>query len=235
MGSCDWPVDRTCFDDLPAENDPTYDAAVAQRNDAENKAIAVLFALTGRQFMCETKIVRPSPGGGGGICDDGPLVDAYYRNDWRGVPGAKASPMTVRLEGPAREIVTVTIDGVDIDPSEYRLEGDVLYRIGKRWPRNDMSKPRGFPGTWSVEYIMGSPPPPFVGGYVGQLAREMINACKNTKCKLPRTVVSTSRSGVTHVFDPTRMLAAGFTGLPDVDTWIAAVNPHNLAQTAKLR
>jgi hypothetical protein len=48
-------------------------------------------------------------------------------------------------------------------------------------------------------------------------------------------VVSTSRSGVTHVFDPTRMLGAGYTGIPEIDTWIASVNPNHLMATARVR
>ena len=240
--SCPWPVDRTCLPELPALSDPptqdeqdAYDAAVAARNDAENKAVSVLWALSGRQFSCEERIVRPEPVAGGGICDEGPLIEAYYRNDWRGVPLAGPSPRSVRLAGPVQSIVTVTIEDTVLDESEYVLEGDLLYRRNGKWPRNDMSRPRGEVGTWSVTYIQGTPPPAFVGGFVGELASEMMMACADQKrCRLPRTVVSTSRSGVSHVFDPTRMLAAGFTGLSGVDTWLASVNPNKLAHTARI-
>lgn len=233
---CEWTVDRTCLPELPPENDPDYEAKLTARGQNEQIAIAVLFALSGRQFMCSEKIVRPSPTNPAGLCDDGPLIEAYYRNDWRGVGPGKPSPMTILLEGPVYDIVTVTLDDQDLDPSEYVLEGDVLYRIGKRWPSNNMSLPRGYPGTWSVTYIQGAPPPIFMPTYVGRLASEMIVACEDAKrCKLPRTVISTSRSGVTHVFDPTRMLRAGFTGIPEIDTWLASVNPNNLQSTARVR
>lgn len=231
---CDWPVDDTCLPDLPAESDPGYAAAVIARDHAVQVAISVLWALSGRQFGCQTLTIRPEVGGPT-VCDDAPLIDAYYRNDWRGIPQIKTSPMVVHLQGPAQEIVTVTIDGVTVPPSEYVLEGDRLYRVGKRWPYQDMSKPLGFPGTWSITYVKGMPPPRHVGGFVGQLAAEMYQACIGGKCRLPRTVVSTSRSGVTHVFDPTRMLAAGLTGIPQIDSWLAAMNPNNLAQSARLR
>jgi hypothetical protein len=33
---------------------------------------------------------------------------------------------------------------------------------------------------------------------------------------------------VSHVFDPTKMLGSGYTGLPEVDSWLSAVNPHHL-------
>lgn len=234
---CDWPVNRDCMEPLPAEDDPDYAARLAARNDAENKAVAVLFALSGRQFMCTETITRPQPVRRGGVCDDAPLIDAYYRNDWRGISVSPSpSPRAVVLAGPVQQIVTVTIDGVDIDPSEYVLEGDVLYRRTGKWPTNDMSLPRGEPGTWSVTYLQGTPPPEFVAGFVGELAQEMIIACHDQKrCRLPRTVVSTSRSGVSHVFDPTRMLSAGFTGLSGVDTWLASVNPNKLMHAARVR
>jgi hypothetical protein len=233
--TCEWPVDRGCLPDLPDPGDDTYDAKVAQRNHAENTAIAVLWALSGRQYSCTELTVRPEPRGWQGMCDAAPLIEAYYRNDFRGVTTAQPSPLTVKLEGPVYEIIDVTVDGVVLDEAEYALENDTLFRIGKAWPRNDMSKPAGYPGTWSVTYVKGQPPPEFVGTFVGQLAAEMIGACESGKCKLPRTVISTSRSGVTHVFDPTRMLRAGFTGLPNVDTWLASVNPHGLASTARIR
>ena len=234
MPDCEWPVDEVCLPELPEDTDPDYERKLGIRENAVAIATSVIWALSGRQFGCKNIVYRPRPNAHG-ICDDAPLIEAYYRNDWRGVPGANSSPMTVKLEGPVQEIVTVTIDGVDIDPDEYVLEGDVLFRIGQAWPPNDMSKPMGFPGTWSIHYIQGTPPPAFVGRFIGQLAAEMATACEGGKCRLPRTVVSTSRSGVTHVFDPTRMLAAGFTGIPEIDTWLAAVNPGNLAATARVR
>ena len=232
--SCEWPVDDNCLPDLPAPDADDYDDKLAARDRAVEIAKSVLWALSGRQFGCKLTTVRPRPHARG-LCDDAPLIEAYYRNDYRGVPGVAGSPMAVKLAGPVREIVTVTIGDTDLDPSEYVLEGDVLYRVGKAWPPNDMNKPMGFPGTWSVTYSQGTPPPDYVGPFVAQLAAEFVTACEGGKCRLPRTVVSTSRSGVTHVFDPTRMLAAGFTGVPEIDNWLASVNPGNLATAARIR
>lgn len=234
MSPCEWPVDRSCLTALPAENEDDYAAKLAIRDSAEDAAVSVMWALSGRQFSVCEHTIRPVVEQYG-ICDDAPLIEAYYRNDWRGVKGGSPSPMYVFLPGPVQEIVTVTIDGVVLDPSEYVLEGDALYRRGARWPFQNLNKPAGDPGTWTVTYLRGLPVPAFVGGFTGQLAAEMVLACEDQKrCKLPRTVVSTSRSGVTHVFDPTRMLSAGFTGIPQIDTWLATVNPNNLTQTARV-
>ena len=63
----------------------------------------------------------------------------------------------------------------------------------------------------------------------GILAQEFIRACDNDgDCRIPRTVVQISRQGVSHVFDATKMLANGKTGLAEVDLWLNAINPYHL-------
>jgi hypothetical protein len=150
----------------------------------------------------------------------------------------KSGPGMVHLPGPVGEVTEVRIDDdAALDPSQYAVEGDVLYRRGDsvRWPGQNLSRPLGEPGTWSVTYTRGIPVPAGVDRLTGLLAKEFINACDSTaKCRLPRTVVSTTQRGVTHVFDPTKLLAAGKTGLAEVDMWLAAVNPHHLMATASV-
>lgn len=70
--SCDWPIDRSCLPPLPElsasptpEEQTDYNLALLRRNNAEDIAVHVLWALSGRQFgACETT-VRPWPGIGG--------------------------------------------------------------------------------------------------------------------------------------------------------------------------
>jgi hypothetical protein len=72
--------------------------------------------------------------------------------------------------------------------------------------------------------------------FVGLLAKEFMNACSGGKCRLPRRVRSVSRQGVTmDMVDPTSIYAEGLTGLPEIDTWLKAVNPFTLAQPPKVR
>jgi len=116
-----------------------------------------------------------------------------------------------------------------LSPTVYALEGNALYRRGADWPRQDLGRPLGESGTWSVTYTRGIAVPAGVDRLVGMLAVEFIAACDDDMtCRLPRTMVSTTQRGVTHVFDPSKILAAGKTGLPEVDLWLSAVNPHHL-------
>lgn len=248
--SCDWQIDRSCLPELPVLSDPptgeeqaAYDLALARRNAAEDIAVSVLWALSGHQFgACETT-VRPCINDWTIQWGTGPFLSPYVlmldAGHWGlhpcgcGVGACTVSgPRVVHLPGPVDEIVTVTIDGVVLDDSAYQLEGNALYRTGgASWPRQDLGRPLGETGTWSVTYTLGVAVPAGVDKLVGVLAKEFIVACDSgVKCRLPRTVVSTTQRGVTHVFDPSKILAAGKTGLPEVDMWLAAVNPQHLQE-----
>lgn len=246
--SCQWPTDRSCLPPLPELGDtPTpaeqaaYDLALLQRNDAEDIAVHVLWALSGRQFgACETT-VRPCPAYAQGF-GYGPFVLALDAGHWLNWPcGCVGSctvsgPRVIHLPGPVVDVVAVTVAGAVLAPSEYQLEGNALYRkSGAAWPSQDLSRPLDEPGTWSVTYRRGHPVPPGVDKLAGQLAREFIAACDDEDtCRLPRTVMATTRRGVSHQFDPTKILAAGKTGLTEVDLWLSAVNPHQLQQAPEV-
>ena len=216
--SCDWPVDRTCMPTLPVlPEEPTdadlaaVDAAQAAQDDAAATAVQIMWALSGRQFGVCPVIYRPTPVAERAPCPGG--------GSW------------VLLPGPVAAVVSVSVGGAVIDPSSYRVEGDRLYRTGGyQWPAQNLDRPDGDPGTWSVTYRRGLPVPAGVGRLTGALARELLSACDGGKCRLPRSVVSTTQRGVTHVFDPAKILGAGKTGIPEIDSWLAAVNPHRLAE-----
>lgn len=259
--SCDWPVDRSCLPDLPPLDDPpadgqqaAYDAALASRNAAEDVAVAVLWALSGRQFgVCETTI-RPCPEGddwsyrfespGSGYFGYGGYGGGVVLLGWDGADFVNlgcgcmgrcklSGPRMIHLPGPVYppdddHPFTVTIaDGV-LDPSEWSLEGDRLYRKTRRWPSQHLGRPLGERETWSVDYWRGITPPAGSAKMVGRLAAEFYAACTDGKCRLPRNVVSTVRQGVSVQFDPSKIYADGKTGLPEVDMWLAAINPHAL-------
>lgn len=239
---CDWEIDRSCLPSLPDLGDtPTvdeqaaYDVALARRNAAEDVAVHVLWALSGRQFgVCEAT-ARPCPAPFGSYGPHYPFVLTLDVGHWANWPcGCIGSctvsgPRVVHLPGPVNDVTAVTVEGVVLDEDAYVVEGDALYRVGGVWPRQHLGRPLGEAGTWSVTYTRGVPPPAGSEKFVGLLAKEFIAACDgSTKCRLPRTVVSTTARGVTHAFDPTKILAAGKTGLPEVDLWLAAVNPSHL-------
>lgn len=249
-----WPIDRGCLPALPdvpdLPDDPTpvqtadhaaaqalYDAALARRNTAEDLAVTVLWALSGRQFGAAEIAVRP--------CSNGYSL-ARMSGHWSEIPCGcalggcvVAGPRVAHLPGPVHHHsddtpIVVTIGGQILPADQYVLEGDVLHRVGGAWPYQDLGRPLGEYGTWCVSYHRGRPAPAVVAPLVGQLAREFLLACSDDpgECRLPSTVTQTTRQGVTHVFDPARILSAGYTGLVEVDRWLAAVNPRRLAQDA---
>lgn len=244
--SCDWPVDRTCLPDLPVlgddpsdEDQAAYDAALARQGAAEDTAVLVLWRFTAGQFgLCDTT-VRPCPPDGGPR-DRRPWSQVllwwdgeHWSNGSCGCAGRcrQSGPGAVHLPGPVSAITAVTIGDTVLDEDEYMLEGTVLFRrMGKAWPNQDLGRPLGETGTWSVDYVRGVPVPAGGARMAGILAQEFISACDGGECRLPRTVVSTTRQGVTHVFDATKLMELGYTGLTEVDTWVAAVNPNHLMQ-----
>lgn len=228
---CGWPVDVACLPDI----DSGDIAAEAVLDDAVELAQQVLWALSGRQFgVCE-ETVRPCPPRAGWWDS---RYEVYSLEDKRWAVGCgcgggccTSGPGMVHLPGPVTDIVEVAVAGVPLDPPDYVLEGDVLYRVGAVWPTQNMSRPAGESGTWTVTYGRGVPVPPGVGRFVATLAAEFYRACTGGKCRLPRTVTEMTRQGVSHrIYDPQDIYAAGKTGVPEIDLWLAAVNPNRLMQ-----
>lgn len=249
--SFEWPVDRTCLPELPVlggspteQEQAAYDDALATQSAAEDLAIQVLWALSARQFGLYETTVRPCRAlWRGGYPYMSPYLLSLDSGHWTHLPCAcvgdctVSGPRVVHLPGPVDEITEVVLAGVVLADSGYKLEGDVLYRCSDDfdavWPAQDLGRPLGEPGTWSVKYKRGWPVPSGVDKLTGQLAREFLLACDgDDECRLPRTVVATTRRGVSHQFDPSKILADGKTGLTEVDSWLAAVNPSHLAQAS---
>lgn len=252
--SFDWPLDRTCLPALPVVGtgdgevtQDVYDAALLQRNNAEDLAVSVMWALSGRQFGVFETTVRPCPQRGVWGWGRWELLDpvAYSfvltldAGHWFSWPCGcvgrctVSGPRVVHLPGPVQVITAVTVDGVALDPAEYQLEGDALYRKGAWWPRQDLGRPLGEHHTWSVTYTRGIPAPAGTDKLVGILAREFIAACDgDKKCRPPRNVKSVSRQGVTYdMYDARGMYNLGQTGIAEIDLWLQAVNPSALMQT----
>lgn len=243
-----WPVDRTCLPALPAESDPGYAVALGQRNAAENLAVHVLWALTGRQFGATPTVVRPCPTPSSlcGAWGLGRIDWQIMETDlgaWHASPCACGSsgctvsgPRVIHLPGPVAEIVTVTIEGAVLPDTDYQLEGDALYRIGGIWPAQDLGKPLGETGTWAVEYQRGLSAPADAGAMTGLLAKEFLAACGEGKCRLPRNVTGVTRQGVSfQVYNPQQIYANGKTGLSEVDLWLSAINPAALTMAPTVR
>lgn len=231
---CDWPVDDGCLPTVESGDDQ----AAVTLDDSIEIAQSVLWALSGRRYgVCEES-VRPCPPRAGWWES---RYEVYSLEDKRWAIGCgcgsggccSSGPGMVHLPGPAVDIVEVLIAGEPLTPDQYVLEGDVLYRTGdsKVWPFQNLSRPAGEPGTWTVTYMRGVPVPNGVGRFVSALATEFFNACTGGKCRLPRTVTELTRQGVSHrIYNPQDIYNSGKTGIPEIDMWLSSVNPHGLMQ-----
>lgn len=245
--ACQWPIDRACWPTLTSSIDQ------ARMQEAADTAVLVLWALTGRQFGVCPAIARPCPTPDNDRWPFDPMlwpgatvpwwvIPVWEGGAWRNISCGCSSrcertgPTVVHLPGPVQEITAVTVDGETLDPGEYQLEGDYLYRIGQKWPTQNLRAPLGQPGTWSVTYQRGYPPPAGAATVVGQLALEFYNACSGAKCRLPKRIQTITRNGVgLQMIDPVDLFGAGLTGIDSIDLWIRAVNPSRLSSAPKVR
>lgn len=238
-----WPVDRSCLPSLPALTDtPTwteldaYGAAAAAQDNAVDLASHIMWALSGRQYGLIEVVARPCSQYAQhfGYIETLRVLQDY--DTWMDIGcGCVGSctitgPRVVHLPGPVHSVSSVSVSGVVLASDDYTLEGDALYRAsGASWPRQNLGAPLGGAGTWSVTYLQGVPAPRGVAALTGALARELIAVCtEDMECRLPRTVTGASRRGVSYDFDPSSLLSAGKTGLPEVDMWLSSVNPNKL-------
>ena len=222
-----WPVDTTC--------DPAWDE---YDPDVQDRAIALatttLYTLTaGRVGGC-AKTVRPcqTPTN----CESsvyGPYTPAFYPLNWNGAwtnCGCTTGCVHngIELPPPVGRIEQVKIDGVVLDPEDYRLiDGHTLIRTdGEKWPTsNDLTLPDTEPGTWSITYLHAYPVDSSGAYAAGVLASEYAKACTTGKCALPSGVTNVVRAGITYTMTP-GSFPNGFTGIRVVDAFIRQWNPR---------
>lgn len=142
-----------------------------------------------------------------------------------------AQPRRVKLpRSPVQAITSVTVEGVLLDPTAYRLNhAGVLERTdGGLW--------QVCAGETVIVYTYGEAPP--AGGRDAavtlgvEFARDFHGIAG---CRLPSNVTSLTRQEVTTTYaDPNEFLEKGLTGLRSVDLWVKAINPHNRPQRARV-
>jgi hypothetical protein len=128
----------------------------------------------------------------------------------------------VDLPGPVGKIESVMLEGVELDPTAYRVEdGSRLVRTdGEPWPAcND--------GTFEVTYYRGAAPNIMIERAAGILAHEFYLSCEGGACRLPSNVVRASRGGESYEFQPTDF-PDGQTDIPEVNAVIRIYNPNGL-------
>jgi hypothetical protein len=90
--------------------------------------------------------------------------------------------------------------------------------------------------AWEVTYLHGNPIP--IGGTIAatRLAYELsLSFCGDSKCRLPYTVQSVARQGVSINFEAVaELLKQGLTGISEIDMWLLSVNPYGNTAPSRL-
>lgn len=142
----------------------------------------------------------------------------------------------VLLVGPVGGIAKVTVNGVELTASAYRVDnGNRLVRLdGGTWPVcQDMGASLDDidAQTFGVSYYMGMGPDELSSYAAGVLAVEYAKACNGDKrCALPAGVTQITRQGVTMEVQA-GLFPNGYTGIQVVDAWLYSVNPHGLSMS----
>jgi hypothetical protein len=243
------------------ENDEAPDQALFERMASE-----LLWNWTGRRFgVSEVELrpkrlengytppstfegggpVRRAPGFGSGrgwapaVVGGGYFALAcYVCSAMNGCSCGANSLKAVELPGPVSSVVEVVVNGAVLPKDTYWLREDRwLVRKDGQWPSvQDMDRPAGEVGTWSVRYRRGLDVP--TGGQLaaGVLACELAKAAQGDEdCGLPKRLQSMSREGVSiGVLDPFEAATAMTwninevpkisTGIWVIDSWVAGVN-----------
>lgn len=142
----------------------------------------------------------------------------------------------VAFPGAVAMVTEVLLGGATLDPTAYRLlDANRLVRTdGDCWPVcQDLAAAPTEAGTFAVSYVPGIVPGPAGLWAVGLLAVEFARACTGGKCRLPSSVTSLSRQGVSFEFSQ-GMFAGGMTGIREVDAYVMSINPTHLKQPPRV-
>lgn len=180
----------------------------------------------------------------------GPLNPALIGGQWWNLPCGGGCPQdqcsctyvpTVELAGPVASIDSVIVNGITLDPSQYRVDNFrwLVRTDGEDWPVcQDMTKNSLFEDdTFQVTYQIGVAVP--AGGQVaaGKLACEFAKAaCGNGKCELPQRLQQITRQQVTTMVldNYSTMYQFGTTGIFIVDSWVASIMASNRQTGARI-
>lgn len=154
-------------------------------------------------------------------------------------------PPQIELPYPVTEIIQVKIDGEVIPPVEYevrdfktlvrlRPSGSAIPTARWGWPTSQiMDLPDTEPGTFSVTYMYGNPPP--AGGMLAaeKLAEVVLLPKLGDTSHYPKRVTNIQRQGVSAmVTDVLDLVMKGGTGIYEVELFLTTYNPNKLQRQA---
>ena len=136
---------------------------------------------------------------------------------------------TVPLRGPNTDVVTVYIDGVVLNPSEYGLlDNYKLFRKGGlTWPTsNDLTKDLSQVGTWGITFRFGRTPDYVTKQAVIEMASELGAPLKGRESNLPAGVTSANIQGASiTVQDRAEALRDGDQQIPAISRFVGLYAP----------
>jgi hypothetical protein len=230
-----WDLDSGCCDEWE-----TLTPTLTER--AETLAWSTLKTLTGGQLGSCPVIVRPCLGPPCDACRqwDHSYGDVWVRpfirdGDWHncicGGPRCSCKPLCeIVMPGPIAALIEVNLDGDELPLADFRIDNGhrIVRTDGECWPScQDMNLSLGEPGTLGITYVPGIVPDDSALWAAGVLACEFAKACSGGKCRLPSSVTSIARQGLTMTMSSS-MFEGGMTGIREVDAFLIAVNPNGL-------
>lgn len=171
--------------------------------------------------------------GGSGVSGRGPFTMGgrwFNAVCGCGVSGCSCTrTCDLRLPGEVATVDEVSLDGIIVDPTLYRLDGpNLLVSLGECWPLcQNMAAEVDEEGSFTVTYTPGPAADGLDAFAIGLLACEYGKATQGQRCRLPAGVTSVARQGVTLDL-ATSPFPGGLTGIPEVDSRIKWWNPHGL-------
>jgi len=210
---------------------------------AVDLAWATLRVLSGGRVGNCPVIVRPCLGPPCNACTEWWRRDLSGGAPWIGVgiragewincacgsPKCSCEPLCeIVMPGPVALIEAVWLDGAQLQVGDFRI--DNLHRIvrtdGECFPScQNMNVPITEPGSFGIQYVPGIVPDSSGLWAAGVLACEFSKACSGAKCRLPSSVTSISRQGVTMTMTQ-QLWEGGHTGIREVDAYLMSINPH---------
>jgi hypothetical protein len=242
QAGCPWPVDPACLgDQWDSLDDEVKDRATMLASET-------LRRLTGYRVGGCPVTVRPCKASCASTAampfyTGGPLfphitAGGFWVNSCNCTHDCSCAELCeVTLPAPVGVVYAVKVDGIELDPLDYRVDGNRLVWTGISdcpWPIcQNLALPDTEPGTFSVTYL-NAWPVDTLGAYAcGVLAYEYAQACSGNKCRLPNNVTSLSRQGVSMEI-ATGAFPGGFTGIREVDAFIAIWNPNAVREQTRV-
>lgn len=141
----------------------------------------------------------------------------------------------IALPGRVHSVTEVKMDGAVVPSNQYTVQNKrYLVKLGSAtgpatpcWPEcQRLDLPDTEPGTWSVTYLRGTEPDAAARRMFTIFAGELSASCEKRACRLPQRITNVVRDGVTYsILDDPTLFDKCRTGLPEVDMWLAAINP----------